>query len=82
MDFKDEFVEYQEFLKNEINYLNANFKKLRAIKQNAIDLIEKYKYELRQRYNPINFVQNKSNDISSHNRFSVKKLQAALIVMD
>lgn len=81
MDFQAQFVEYREFFKNELNYIDGNLKKLRKIKQNATDLLEKSKYDLRKKYSPIQFVK-LPGEVGYRNRLSVMKLQEILMIMD
>lgn len=83
LDFQTRFAECRDFFYNELNCIKTNFQTLRAVKRDAIELIEKNKFELRQKYDPTKFfkVQMKAGSFQE-NRVSVKKLRENILEMD
>lgn len=83
LDFQTRFEECRYFMDSELNFIKTNFRKLRTLKQNAIESIERNKLELRQKYDPTNsFKVGENVEKFRENRISVKKLQDTISEMD
>lgn len=82
-NFQTQLAVCRELFQNELNFIGENFRKLRLIKKNATDFIERSKFDLRRKYSPTLFFKNEAKvEIFLKQRVSVKKMHFVLTEMD